>query len=127
MVKRARTIAVASVGLAAVTAFMVAAATRRARPSGVLVELDTGRIEGVVEDDVIAFKGVPFAAPPVGELRWRPPKPHPAARGRGGGDRAPGLQPRRQRGRAAADERRLPDAQRLDAGDARSTAAGHGL
>src|ERR1700722_11834036 len=98
MVKRARTIAVASVGLAAVTAFMVAAATRRARPSGVLVELDTGRIEGVVEDDVIAFKGVPFAAPPVGELRWRPPKPHPAWRGlrradRLGGGGLPGFQP----------------------------------
>ncbi|HXQ09818.1 MAG TPA: carboxylesterase family protein [Caulobacteraceae bacterium] len=80
MVKRAGAIAVASVGLAAVTAFMVAAA-RRAKPGAAIVELDTGRIEGVIEDDVIAFKGAPYAAPPVGPLRWRPPKPHPAWRG----------------------------------------------
>jgi para-nitrobenzyl esterase len=80
MVKRAGAIAVASVGLAAVTAFMVAAA-RRAKPGAAIVELDTGRVEGVVEEDVIAFKGVPYAAPPVGPLRWRPPMPHPAWRG----------------------------------------------
>jgi para-nitrobenzyl esterase len=80
MVKRAGAIAVASVGLAAVTAFMLAAA-RRAKPTGAVVEIDTGRIEGVVEDDVIAFKGIPYAAPPVGPLRWRPPEPHAGWRG----------------------------------------------
>ena len=42
------------------------------------VTVTGGQIRGVLSDehpDIIAFKGVPFAAPPVGELRWRPPAP----------------------------------------------------
>jgi len=39
------------------------------------VKVENGAISGVREGDVIAFKGVPFAAPPVGELRWRRPQP----------------------------------------------------
>src|SRR5258708_29980930 len=34
-----------------------------------------GPIEGSTSDGVRAFKGVPFAAPPVGALRWKPPQP----------------------------------------------------
>jgi para-nitrobenzyl esterase len=39
------------------------------------VTLDSGRIEGTVQAGVASFKGIPFAAPPVGELRWRAPQP----------------------------------------------------
>lgn len=39
-----------------------------------------GVLEGVVSADgkVRTFKGIPYAAPPVGELRWKPPQPAPA-------------------------------------------------
>ncbi len=43
------------------------------------LEVDSGRIEGTAgrSPDVRVFKGVPFAMPPVGENRWRPPQPVP--------------------------------------------------
>ncbi|HEY1427925.1 MAG TPA: carboxylesterase family protein [Caulobacteraceae bacterium] len=43
--------------------------------------MSTGALAGVVEDGVAVFRGVPFAAPPVGPLRWRPPQPAPAWEG----------------------------------------------
>ena len=41
------------------------------------VRLDTGMISGTTtgSPDVRVFKGIPYAAPPVGDLRWRAPKP----------------------------------------------------
>ena len=41
------------------------------------VRLDTGMVSGTAagSPDVRVFKGIPYAAPPVGDLRWRAPKP----------------------------------------------------
>jgi para-nitrobenzyl esterase len=36
---------------------------------------ESGTISGVRESGLSVYKGVPFAAPPVGDLRWRPPAP----------------------------------------------------
>jgi para-nitrobenzyl esterase len=38
------------------------------------IETEAGLVEGVEESGALVFKGIPFAAPPVGELRWRPPQ-----------------------------------------------------
>src|SRR5688572_31645161 len=52
-----------------------------ARPSAMIpeqVRIDTGLLEGVtgtVQPTVRIFKGVPFAAPPLGENRWKAPQP----------------------------------------------------
>lgn len=40
-----------------------------------VVETKAGKIQGSIEDNLHVFKGVPYAKPPVGELRFRPPQP----------------------------------------------------
>jgi para-nitrobenzyl esterase len=42
-----------------------------------IVQTDAGKISGTVSEDksIHIFKGIPFAAPPVGELRWKAPQP----------------------------------------------------
>lgn len=39
------------------------------------VDIDAGRLQGVAVDGVLSWKGIPFAAPPTGALRWRAPQP----------------------------------------------------
>jgi para-nitrobenzyl esterase len=41
------------------------------------VKTDVGQISGVAgkNPEVKVYKGIPFAAPPVGDLRWKPPQP----------------------------------------------------
>ena len=47
-----------------------------AQPTAPRVKVTNGTLEGVTEPtNVQSFKGIPFAAPPVGDLRWKAPQP----------------------------------------------------
>jgi para-nitrobenzyl esterase len=54
---------------------MALTATGVARTADRIVKIDSGMIEGMVSGKVLSFKGIPYAAPPTGDLRWRPPRP----------------------------------------------------
>ena len=45
--------------------------------AGIQVATTSGVVQGAHQDGLAVFKGVPFAAAPVGDLRWRRAHPHP--------------------------------------------------
>ena len=56
--------------------FLVAIGLGEPQQAGDRVMTSAGQIEGAgATDGIRSFKGIPFAAPPVGPLRWQPPQP----------------------------------------------------
>src|ERR1035437_4568111 len=45
--------------------------------NGLIVNAPAGTVEGRMEGELRVFKGIPYALPPVGSARWRPPSPMP--------------------------------------------------
>ncbi len=52
---------------------LVSGACTQLQPGQLKVE--GGIIQGTLADDLSIYKGIPFAAPPVGDLRWKAPQP----------------------------------------------------
>jgi para-nitrobenzyl esterase len=42
-------------------------------PRGLVVETASGPVEGLEDDGVFSYRGIPYAAPPLDDLRWKPP------------------------------------------------------
>src|SRR5215472_8538810 len=49
--------------------------SQNSQQGGPVVQTAEGPVAGLVNNGVYEFRGIPYAAPPVGELRWRPPQP----------------------------------------------------
>jgi len=41
------------------------------------VKVEQGLVQGTIEDGLTVYRGLPFAAPPLGDLRWKAPQPAP--------------------------------------------------
>jgi len=41
-----------------------------------VVETRQGKVEGIAEEGIRSWRGIPYAAAPVGDLRWQPPQEH---------------------------------------------------
>lgn len=56
-------------------------ATAQPNPTMPIVKIESGQLQGEMDGAIHVFKGIPFAAAPVGELRWVNPQPAPAWEG----------------------------------------------
>ena len=94
----------------------LAANVQAQTPPPAPVKTDHGFVQGTSENGLTVYRGIPFAAPPVGDLRWRAPQP--AAKWDGVRPANP-VRPHRPCKAKRPDERRLPVSERLDAREIR--------
>lgn len=38
-----------------------------------IIEIESGKVQGYIDNGIKIFKGIPFAEPPIGDLRFKPP------------------------------------------------------
>lgn len=60
---------------------MISRGGPNAAPEAVVIATAQGNVRGVVLDGLRAWRGIPYAQPPVGPLRFRPPQPPESWRG----------------------------------------------
>ncbi len=67
--------------LAMSTSQLAGAATSDGAAYAPVLTISQGSLRGALEQGINVYRGIPFAAAPVGELRWRAPQPAPGWRG----------------------------------------------
>src|ERR1700722_10172970 len=75
--RRALTMTIRIFGIAAAlvaSAFSFAGTVQAQEPKP--VRTDAGAVQGSFQEGLAIYRGIPFAEPPLGGLRWRAPQPH---------------------------------------------------